>query len=64
MSQLMMSELGETAAPETTKPTLGLNGLLADTKARQDKLLADLDFQARILRELIAELRELNRGME
>lgn len=33
-----------------------------DIRARQDKLIRDLDMQERILRELLDELRELNRG--
>jgi len=39
-----------------------LKACMHDIRARQDKLIRDLDMQERILRELLDELRELNRS--
>lgn len=39
-----------------------LKACMHDIRARQDKLIRDLDMQERILRELLNELRELNRS--
>lgn len=60
MSELTMEQAGFGAALQPTRPALG--DPLAAFKERHRKLLREQDAQIRILRDLVEDMRAMNRA--